>query len=1560
MSMQPMIETLHTRNVWDERSTIRNRPRRILQHHEDMAYFPKQEQPLCLHHLVRALGPAAESFILTQSSYRFMASVFEHETKVVTDVVQGLAYGALPIPEATKQDLLSVVIDELYHGYVARDFVRQVVEATAIEPLPFAKASNFGRALARSAAHVPEPMRGVFAAVVVCIVENVITQDLVGIPDDPNVNRLFYEVNRDHLADEGRHAGIFANLVTHVWAGLTKGERADIQAAIPLFVGEWLSRDLAIADDALILRSLHMSESDISEVLHETHPALDLSSLGSFHPTVRHIEQWLRRVKVWDGPEAIGDTVVAIATADPVMPIEFLAHPRNNGSHGSFNFLQIQYVKDFSAPEVAVLFATYLCHVLQKASLTVDVERDGIRLVGAHCFRVAPPGTAVGDLPKNWHDKPEGSADGDECRIPLEIRLTPDTKPPASPSTIRATIDGSCTSLEVTYHSDAYDDQRIKALLRDFSNYLNTASIAPSAAISSLPLVSPDAVYSGGENPGAEAPRATILDALARHAADHPDRVALCSHDRWFTYEALERRISALSHALAGCGLKQGSCVGILVRSRLDFVSSLLGVMKAGFLAVPLPVESSSEHLAELIDQSTVELVLCCPEQREALDAASSRRPTLQTWLCEEALFKGEELKHSLATPGSAACVLFTSGTSGKPKGVVLYHEELVRFAAGAKEAFPLLPTDVILQFSNLSFDASLAEIVNAIGAGAALALPTEDVMDSEARFFDECRALRVTVLNLPAAFWGQLARGADDLPETIRTILVYGEALSQDSLKAWYRRRRDAVLINTYGPTEATIGASYCRLDLFERLRHEHQLIGRPFRGRKIYVLDAFRRPLPVGAVGEIALGGAGTHAFYLSDARLQCVTGDHDQLGPLYATGDLGRWLPCGDSGENVLVFHGRRDRQVKIRGRRVELSAIESVLSAHPAVSDALSLVRHRDNASSLDAFVLKRPGCDLTEREIRRYLEGKLPRHSWPARLHVLDAWPRTPRGKIDQAQLQNLPDAGPSPGSEGDASSRALSDIWRQLLGVTAINADSHFFELGGHSLLAMSLVAKVNEHWSVSLTLRNVFENPRFGELCRLLKSALERRREADARPCPQRPTAIGQVSFGQQAMLVSDRLNAGKTPQHNVAFEIHLHGPLNEIALSAALAFVVDRQAALRCVFAWDQGQARQKLVDLPVILEKASVDQAAYRRFVEEDAKRAHSPLTNPPMRVRLFQIIDRPATSILHFNLHHVIHDGLSIGILMQELLAAYEAFDRGQRPALPDLTESYLDFAAESRDRLTSGCDESLEFWRRYLQGSPPLALTRRRERRGNAVDGASHEVTIDALALARLRQRCRSRNLSLSAAVLTAAFYAFRPRTRQADYTVASVVSLRDKAAHEHLVGMFVQMVLLRSHLSPQASVGDDIASVQQAILEMLPHRHVPLPILIEELNLPRDPHDHKIFDVMVNYHALWGVFEPKTVGSLRAELRFIDHHAADAGLSIDFYDRDEQTLTVRLGYCRNLYDSADIESLGQDVRRLIESFADCGWQTALEEPDLPTTRREGFGAAAAAIELSAE
>jgi amino acid adenylation domain-containing protein len=466
----------------------------------------------------------------------------------------------------------------------------------------------------------------------------------------------------------------------------------------------------------------------------------------------------------------------------------------------------------------------------------------------------------------------------------------------------------------------------------------------------------------------------------------------------------------------------------------------------------------------------------------------------------------------SLSEPGeglpadaeNAAYVIYTSGSTGRPKGVVVPHRALANYAAAAVELYGITPADRVLQFASLSFDASAEEIYPALLGGASLVLRTEEMLTDAATFFRRCAEWGVTVLDLPTAYWhelvAELERGAVRLPDAVRLVIIGGERALPERVAAWRRGVGDSVrLVNTYGPTEATVVATLAELQGREEapLLADQPLppvpIGGPVPNGRAYVLDGDMRPLPIGARGELYVGGTGVARGYLGRPEL---TADRFVPDPfsaepgarLYRTGDVVRWRRTGE-----LEFVGRADDQVKVRGFRIELGEIEGVLLRHPAARDAVVSAREDEpGRTRLVGYVVPSDQAPSVA-ELRAHLKAELPEHMVPAAFVVLESLPKTGSGKVDRRALP-APDAPTVPAESYVApeteAERRLAEIWAEVLKVERVGTRDNFFELGGHSLLATQVVSRARIAFGAELPLRAVFERPTVGELAALLPAA--------------------------------------------------------------------------------------------------------------------------------------------------------------------------------------------------------------------------------------------------------------------------------------------------------------------------------------------------------------------------------------------------------------------------------------------------------------------------------------
>jgi len=639
------------------------------------------------------------------------------------------------------------------------------------------------------------------------------------------------------------------------------------------------------------------------------------------------------------------------------------------------------------------------------------------------------------------------------------------------------------------YSTDLFDDARIERMAGHWQALLEAICAEPQRCIGELGLLgsAEHQQLTHGWNPASQASSGLCAHQLLEHQASlRPDAVALIFDDQQMTYAELDRCSNQLAHRLRALGVGPDRLVGVAVERGLGMALALVAIHKAGGAYVPLDPDYPQERLAYMVEDSDIGLLLADVPSRERLQLSTPLPCVVlepgNDWL---SAWPAEPLAN-LAAPENLAYVIYTSGSTGMPKGVAIDHHALSVFCQVAGDYSRLSPNDRVLQFATFSFDGFIEQFFPPLAQGACVVLRDLRLWDT-ATLLDEINRHDVTVADLPAAYWRLLAleRRAPEAYGRLKQIHVGGEAVPEDALRAWLADGPTAVrLLNTYGPTEATVVATTydCSQMTPQQISQGGVPIGRAIPGRSLHALDDGLAPTPVGVPGELFIGGAGCLARgYHQRPSLTAERFIPDPFDPvgggrLYRTGDLG----CYDE-NGQLAYRGRADHQVKVRGFRIELGEIEQYLRAHPDVREATVLAIDLPAGKQLCAYAVPVEGHDGDLRlALKHYLKASLPDYMIPSYLVTLPSMPLTPSGKLDRKALP-LPDPSqPQHDYEAPQTERQqqLANIWAQLLSVARVGLNDNFFELGGHSLLAAQAVSRINVELGLDIPLRLIFTHP--------------------------------------------------------------------------------------------------------------------------------------------------------------------------------------------------------------------------------------------------------------------------------------------------------------------------------------------------------------------------------------------------------------------------------------------------------------------------------------------------
>ncbi|MEG4964628.1 amino acid adenylation domain-containing protein, partial [Microcoleus sp. K4-C2] len=984
------------------------------------------------------------------------------------------------------------------------------------------------------------------------------------------------------------------------------------------------------------------------------------------------------------------------------------------------------------------------------------------------------------------------------------------------------------------YSQDLFDASTARRIAGHFLTLLESVAAHPEQRISNLPILTKpeqQQLLFEWNNTQSELPKNQCVHGLFEAQTERtPDAIAVVFDGEHLTYRELNRRANQLAHHLKNLGVKPEIPIGIFVDRSLEMVVGLLGILKAGGAYVPLDPAHSNERLNFMLEDAGVEILIAQSHLGEKIDRALHKIFLDSDW--ENIAPESEENPSSEATPDNLAYVIYTSGSTGKPKGVQVNHRSVVHLFAATHPLFNFSDRDVWTVFHSYAFDFSVWEIWGALLHGCKLIVVPVEVTRSPAAFYQLLCSERVTILNQTPSAIRQLIdakKAATNFQQSsLRLIVCGGEAFPTElaaQLLEW-----NIPLWNFYGPTEATVWTAIHPIKLIESER-PYIPIGRPLPNTQLYILDANLQPVPVGVLGELYIGGAGLSRGYLKRPELNAekfiphpfaenrtafsliqnsssfILSEH-----IYKTGDLARYLPDGN-----IEFMGRSDHQVKIRGFRIELGEIEAAIGQHPALRETVVLVRE-DNPGDkrLVAYIVSNSALKTQDSELindlRCYLKQKLPQYMMPSAFVLLESLPLTPNGKIDQRSLR-APEINRAEFESNFAEPRTpdeqlIAEIWAEVLGLERVGIHDNFFELGGHSLLATQAISRLREAFQVEVPLRSLFESP---TVATVTESLLQYRAEQKLKAPPiKRASRQGELplSFAQQRLWFLDQLQPGN-PAYNIPAAVRLKGALNVAVLEQTFQEIIKRHEALRTTFNSVEGRPAQVIISsfnftLPIVnlreLSQAEREAEAMRLAAEE-ARQPFDLTKWPLLRVTLLHLDE--TEYLLLLTVHHIVADGWSMGVLVREVAALYEAFCSGKPSPLPELSVQYADYAVWQINWLQGEVLEAkLADWKQQLgQILPPLQLPAKQPRSAVSSDRAEiQKFQLDWQVSEALNALSRQQNVTLFMTLLAALQTLLYRYTNQEDIVVGTDLANRTQVETEALIGFFVNILVLRTDM----------------------------------------------------------------------------------------------------------------------------------------------------------------
>ncbi|MCJ1681147.1 amino acid adenylation domain-containing protein [Streptomyces sp. APSN-46.1] len=1116
----------------------------------------------------------------------------------------------------------------------------------------------------------------------------------------------------------------------------------------------------------------------------------------------------------------------------------------------------------------------------------------------------------------------------------------------------RRTVDADPDGLDgvVEFATDLFDRSTVEALVARWGRLLEELVGAPDARIGAAEVLSADErreLLGGVNDGGAVAPWVSLAASVEAQVAREPGAVAVVDGGDRLTYGELNARANRLARLLLERGVGPDSVVALALPRSLDLIVGFVAALKVGASYLPIDVDLPTGRIDFMLSDAAPEVVVVSSACEHVLPASAERLvlddPAVAAGLSAlSAVDVTDAERGGTLTPEHGLFVLYTSGTTGTPKGVVMragvyanmlvWHERIVGGGVGRRVA----------QFTALTFDVSVQEMLSSLVAGKELWLPAEDVRRSGellARWMDDND---IAELHAPTLVIEAVCEAANEHGLEMRALRLMsqaGEALRLSrNIRRFFVSHPQVELHNVYGPTETyAITAEVLTRDVDEWAAAAS--IGLPIPGQRVYVLDDKLLPVPAGVGGELYVADRGAARGYLNRAGLTAERFVADPYGPagarMYRTGDLVRWRADGK-----LDYLGRTDHQVKVRGYRVEPGEIESALASCPGVDQAVVITDTDNGPARLLAYVTVADEAGLTSAGLRAYVADRLPDYMVPSAVILMDELPLTTNRKVDRRALPKPDLTGGEQRKARSPREEILCELFAEVLGVPSAGVEDNFFDLGGHSLLATRLISRIRTVLGVELPIRTLFERPTVAGLAGELDS------QGDVRPplrALQRPEVV-PLSFAQRRLWFLHRLE-GVTPTYNMPAQVRLSGELDREALRAALVDVVSRHESLRTVFPEVDGVPRQLVlgaVEAGAVLgfSVSEVPAGGLGSVLAVAARRGFDLECELPLRADVF--VMGPGDHVVLLVLHHIAGDGWSMGPLTRDLAQAYAARCRGEVPAWEPLPVQYADYTLWQRELLGEESDpESLlsaqiAFWKDALAGLPeqlnlpadrtrPAVNTYRGDALGLRFDAGVHRGVVG------LARECGVSVFMVLQASLAALFTRLGAGT---DIPLGTPIAGRTDQALDELVGFFVNTLVLRTDTSGDPTFRELLGRVREADLAAYAHQDLPFEHLVEVLNPQRSLSHHPLFQVMFALqNAPGGQMElpaPETreqrpegsderVGTSRFDLFFnVTERRAGQG--------DLEGLDIVAEFSTDLFDRSTVEALVTRWGRLLEEL----------------------------------
>jgi len=1038
-----------------------------------------------------------------------------------------------------------------------------------------------------------------------------------------------------------------------------------------------------------------------------------------------------------------------------------------------------------------------------------------------------------------------------------------------------------------------------------------------------------------------------IIDIFEDQVDKNPQHIALVYNEEQLTYYQLNILANQYAKYLQDNGVKNEVVVGVYGERSIEVIVALIAIHKAGGAYLPLDIDYPEERIQYMIEDSRASVILAQAHLIQSFQKSDIKILPLSTDN-DNVINNSTHNQKIKSNDENLAYLIYTSGSTGLPKGIGLTQKTLLNLIQWQTQAEGEVKSEKVLQFAPMNFDVSLQEIFSTLCTGGELHIISKKIRQDFSLLIDYINNNNIQKLYLPYIALRQLAdqclQTNKILLTSLTSLITAGEQLAiTDNIKQWLTSNPQTKLFNHYGPSETHVVSNFL-LPTNKDQWSDLPPIGKPIANTQLYILDKRLNPQPVGVVGELYIAGSNLGRGYLSKPDLTAenfianpyssIQGDR-----MYKTGDYARYLSSGD-----IEYVGRLDSQVKVNGYRIELSEIESVLRSIAGVKEAIVDV-YKVNLENrqLIAYLSVDIEKEFTAQSIKKEVANRLPYYMVPAFVQFLDQFPVTPSGKLDRLRLPK-PDGISTDISLNTVSARSsieemIKGIWHESLGVNNISINDDFFELGGNSLTAMQVVAKTKQLLNKEIPVRVLFEAPTIAEFSLRINE-----QEGCVLPAIQavETREYYPVSHAQKRLWFLSQLDR-ESAAYNMPAVFKLEGIVDVGALQETIQVIVDRHHTLKTVFIAQDDQPMQWVlndvtIDLPVTDisylygQKDLLDKKINSMIIKEAATPFNLE-TGPLLRSRLLKLDSQEY--ILFFTMHHIISDGWSFNVLVNEITTLYRNIvnKESNYVELSKLPVQYVDYSIWQNNNLNSGeLDSQRQYWLDQLSGELPLLDLPTDYPRPpvQTFNGDICTLSVTEDSQIKLDKRCRDNSVT-KFMWFVAVFQTLLFRlTGQTDIFHGTPIANRHHASLENLIGCLINVLVLRSKLSGDLSFENLLKNIKKTTLDAYTNQDYPFDLLVDKLSVDRDLGRQALFDVMFVYHTKDQIktddvifddkLNLKPVGSGYRQAKFdltVSIRELSAGMEIEFeYNTDlfaKETIQRWISYFNNILQSSMID-----------------------------------------------